>query len=88
VAGISTKFASGRYSVNCVKGHYRCAFFTGKMQCNWSLLELLNYATGKSTRGNGLKGTQHKALADHILNSNALAVKRDDGRVWQPGRPG
>jgi hypothetical protein len=89
VAGISAKFASGRYSVHHVKGHYRCSFFTGKMQCNWSLLGLLNsYATGKSTKGKSLKGPLHKALVNHILNSNALVVKREDGRVWQPGRPG
>jgi hypothetical protein len=55
------------------------------MQRNWSLLELLNHATGQSTGGKGLKGSQHKALADHILHSNALAVERKAGRVGDCG---
>ena len=72
VTEMANEFASSQRRVRRVGGYYRCTFCPGRMQRNWSRLELLNHATGLSTRGNGLKGPQHKALADYILYSSEL----------------
>jgi hypothetical protein len=63
------------------EGTFVCPFCRGKKVPSWSLHELLQYANGKSHRGDGISRPQHSALAKYILSNDAMAHDCELGGV-------